>query len=169
MATWLLPVVSLALSLISTAIALASFRRSRRLQDFEYAPRLQLEAEQVRGGYSLKDVFHYSAELVNHGLKPVEIDAIYLDYGGKDLADSLHLHVEGNAHLPPNGRRAIECRRSKGDYEEVVARFGLKNCLFRLRVRYFNSTGGLVETERRLMSIGSDGIGLYAQRGDALT
>lgn len=162
--------VSLIISMISAAIAVASFRRSRQTLEYDYATRLQIDQEEIRaGGVRPEDAFSYSARLVNFGQKPVEIDDIYIDYGGDTLKTSWHFNVEGNSHIPPGGERRVEFSLSKKDYEATLAKFDLKQCLFRLRVRYFNMTGGIVEAERRLISIGPGETTFYAQRGDALT
>lgn len=165
----LISLVSLILSLISLAIAVVSLRRTRQIQMYDYATRLQIEDEQIYGSGHGPDVFTYSAQLANMSSKPVEIDRIYVDYGGETLDTSWHFHVEGSCHIAPGGRRRIEFSLSKNDYEATLAQFGLEQCFFRLRVRYFNLTGGIVEAERRLMAIGPERVMFYAQRGDALT
>jgi hypothetical protein len=166
----IISLVALIISLVSTAISVVSFRRSRQIQEYDYATRLQIEEEEIRaGGPGPEDAFGYSAQLVNFGLKPVEIDRVYVDYGGDTLDTSWHFHVEGNSHMSPGGRRRINFSLSENDYQATLAKFDLKRCLFRLRVRYFNMTGGIVETQRRLIAIGPGGTTFYAQRGDALT
>jgi hypothetical protein len=168
--TTIIPLVSLIISLLSAAIAVASFRRSRQIQEYDYATRLQIEQEQIHaGGPRPEDAFSYSAQLVNVGLKPVEIDNIYIDYGGDTLETSWHFNVEGNSHISPSGRRRVEFSLSEKDYHATLAKFALQECLFQLRVRYFNVTGGIVEAQRKLVAIGPGGRTFYAQRGDALT
>jgi len=128
----------------------------------------KIEGEEIRGRRT-GEVFSYSAELVNLGIKPVEIDRIYIDYGGDRLEASWHFHVEGNSRIPPGGRLRIDFSLTEKDYQATLAKFGLQQCLFRLRVRYFNIAGGTVEAQRKLMAIGPGEITFYAQRGDALT
>jgi hypothetical protein len=168
--TVIISLVALIISLVSTGIAVVSLRRSRQIQEYDYATRLQIEEEEIRAlGPGPEDVFSYSAQLVNFGLKPVEIDRVYVDYGGDTLDTSWHFHVEGNSHMAPGGKRRINFSLSENDYQAALAKFDLERCLFRLRVRYFNMTGGIVEAQRRLISIGPVGTMFYAQRGDALT
>jgi hypothetical protein len=168
--TVIISLVALIISLVSTAIAVVSFRRSRQIQEYDYATRLQIEEEEIRaGGPGPEDALSYSAQLVNFGLKPVEIDRVYIDYGGDTLDTSWHFHVEGNSHMSPGGKRRINFSLSGNDYQATLAKFDLKRCLFRLRVWYFNMTGGIVEAQRRLIAIGPGGTTFYAQWGDALT
>ena len=166
----IISLVSLIVSMISMAIAVASFRRTRQAQAYDFATRLQIENEEIRGaGHRPEDVFAYSAHLVNHGLKPVEIDRVYIDYGGDTLETSWHFHVDGNSQIAPGGSRRIDFSLTERDYQATLANFGLQQCLFRLRVRYFNTTGGQVEAQRKLMSIRLGETTFFAQRGDALT
>lgn len=162
--------VALLLSLVSTLIGVASFRRSRRVQEFDYATRLQIEQEEVRaGGRRPEDAFSYSAQLLNSGQKPVKIDCVYIDYGGNTLETSMHFLVKGDCHLSPTSKLPIEFLLSQADYRAALAKFDLGECLFRLRVRYRNMTGGVVETQRMLMAIGPGSTTVYARFGDALT
>ena len=168
--TIVISLVSLIISVISTAIAVASFRRNRQIQEYDYATRLQIEQEEICAGAPRKgDVFSYSAELVNFGLKPVEIDRVYIDYGGDTMDRAWHFVVEGNSHISPGGKRRIDFSLSEEDYQATLAKFGLQQCLFQLRVRYFNMTGGIVEAQRRLIAMGSGSTMFYVERGDALT
>ncbi len=168
--TIVISLVSLIISMISTAIAVASFRRNRQIQEYDYATRLQIEQEEIwAGGQGTGDVFSYSAELVNFGLKPVEIDSLYIDYGGDTMDRAWHFVVEGYSHISPGGKRRIDFSLSEEDYQATLAKFGLQQCLFQLRVRYFNMTGGIVEVQRRLIAIEPNSIMSYVVRGDALT
>lgn len=163
-------IVALSLSLVSTAIALASFRRSRQVQEFDYATRLQVEQEKIReGGSRPEDAFSYSARLANRGLKPIKIDCVYIDYGGNTLETSLKHLVHGSSHIGPSSELPIEFSLSEKEYRSALAKFNLAECMFRLRVRYVNMTGGVVETQRVLMAIGPGSTTIYAHFGDALT
>ena len=160
--------VSIVLSLISTGIAVASFLRTRRIQDYEYASRLQLEDEHVEGN-GQENAFRYTATLVNFGTKPIQVDHIYVDYGGEAEGAYYKFHIEGRFHLPPSGRRAIRFALPRKDYEEALRKFNLEQCLFRLRVCFLNATGGTVETTRKLLALGPGKVTSYVQRGDAIT
>ena len=166
-AALIIAVVSLALSLVSTGIAVASFLRTRRIQSFEYAARLQLENENIVGG-SGPEAFHYSADLVNSGLKPVEVRQIWMDYGGRSDGTYYKFHVEGLFYVPPGGKRSIRFAMSKQDYEQLLKKFDLEECVFRLRICFSNATGGTVESTRNLMGLGPGKTTIYAQRGDAV-
>ena len=163
-------IIALVIALTSAAIAVASFRRSGQVQEYDYATRLQIEQEEIReDGLRSENAFSYSAQLVNSGQKPVEVDCIYIDYGGNTLGTSYHFHVDGHSHIAPSDKRPIKFSLSKKDYRATLAKFDLGECLFRLRVRYFNITGGIVESQRILVGIGPGSTTHYVQRGDALT
>lgn len=169
MTTTVLSMLSMLLSLVSTGIAIASFRRSRKLQGFDYATRLQLGDEEIiDGGLGALDVFSYSAQLENHGLKPVQVEGVYIDYGGDSPESCFKHNVEGRFHLAPNAKRLIRFALKKPDYQDALDKFKIHECFFRLRVLYMNSTGGVVETNRRLLAIGERHT-FYVQKGDALT
>jgi len=169
MATVILSVLSIVVSLVSTGIAIASFRRSRKLQNFDYATRLQLGDEAIiDGGPDPLDVFSYSAQLENHGLKTVQVERVYIDYGGDSRGSGYKHCVEGRFHLSPNAKRLIQFALKKPEYQDALEKFKIHECFFRLRVRYMNATGGVVETSRRLLAIGNRHT-FYAQKGDALT
>jgi hypothetical protein len=162
-------VVSLALSVISTAIATITFWRTRRIQNYEYATRLQLEDEEILGaGPGPDDAFSYSVTLVNHGVKPVDIDSVFIDYGGEKEGSYLKHHVDGKSHLPPNGKRPVRFVLSKAQQRSVLDKFGLEQCLYRLRVCYISPDGTTVQARRNLMALGPHSTTIYAQRGDAL-
>ena len=79
-----LPVLSLLISVASITLAFVSFKRTKVFQEHEYAPRLQLiNEEMVCASPTLTNhpAVTYSAEVENKGLKPVQIDSIWLDYG----------------------------------------------------------------------------------------
>jgi len=163
----IIAIISLALSVISTGIAVASFLRTRKFQAYEYATRLQLESENIQGG-SGPEAFRYSADIVNLGIKPVEVREVCVDYGGQREGSFYKFHVEGLFYLSPNGKRNIGFSLSKDRYEEVLSKFGLEQCLFRLRVCFINATGSTVEATRNLMGLGNGTTTIYAQRGDAI-
>lgn len=168
--TLIIAVVSLIVSLISTTIAVVSFRRTRQIQAYDYATRRQVDEEVIGvGGPRSEDAFSYSAQLVNLGLKPIAIDSIYMDYGGETLDTSWHFYIEGSCYIPPSGKRRIKFSLSNKNYQAALEKFQVKRCLLQLRIRYFNMTSGIVEAQRRLMAIGPHEKTFYVQRGDALT
>ena len=104
---------------------------------------------------------------MNFGIKPIQVD--HVDYGGESEGDYYKFHVEGRFHLPPSGKRTVRFALSRKDYEEVLKKFNLEQCLFRLRVCFLNATGGTVEATRKLLALGPGKVTMYAQRGDAIT
>jgi hypothetical protein len=87
-----LPIPALLISLISIVLAYVSFKRTKIFQEYEYAPRLQLNEELPE--FSSQSLVHrpairYTAEIENRGSKPVEIESIYLDYGNYGIVMTL--------------------------------------------------------------------------------
>src|SRR2546426_12744514 len=104
--SFIISIVSLVVSLISTAIAVLSFRRTRHAQEYDYSARVQIDNEKIiTGGPGKGDAFTYSADLVNVGVKPVEIDRVYVDYGGEELDTSWPCYFVGGWHISPSGER----------------------------------------------------------------
>lgn len=167
-ATTTIAISSLLLSVASTFIAIASYWRTRKIQAYEYATRLQLDNENIIGGGGQHQAFGYSADIVNAGLKPVELSNVFIDYGGTSNGTYYKFNVVGLSYLPPGGKRAIDFYLSRKDYEEVLSKFSLPRCLIRLRVCYLNPTGGTVEATRNLIALGPSETTMYAQRGDAI-
>jgi hypothetical protein len=173
---------ALFVSVLALVVSILAWMTSRRATDiasraerYDYAVRLQVReewndpppiSEKLRGD----EVFRYSAKLVNGGLKPVRIERVYFDYGGKTPTTSLHFVADGMSDIPPGGERPISFRLRKQAYEDALTKFGIDSCFVRLRVRYFNADGTVAEAERPLITLEPGrGAIFYAQRGDALT
>lgn len=166
-----LPVVSLVIFLVSVGIAFAKFWRTRRLQKFDYAARLQLADESLYGqGPGENNAFTYEANLENRGLKPVRIDSVYLDYGSKDAHDRRYKHhVEGEFYLGVTEKRKVSFQLTKKNFHETLQKFGIDQCYFYLRVRFHTSTGTIVETRRPLIGLGENSTIIFAHKGEILS
>lgn len=167
-ATTTIAISSLLLSVASTFISIASYWRTRKIQAYEYATRLQLDNENIIGGGGQHQAFGYSADIVNAGLKPVELTNVFIDYGGISDGTYYKFNVVGLCYLAPGERRVIDFSLSQDDYRQVLSKYSLPSCLIRLRVCYVNPTGGKVEATRNLMGLGPSETTMYAQRGDAI-
>src|SRR3989442_16000049 len=107
--SFIISIVSLVVSLISTAIAVLSFRRTRHAQEYDYSARVQIDNEKIiTGGPGKGDAFTYSADLVNVGVKPVEIDRVYVDYGGGTRDKLWHFFFLRGCHISPKGKRQVK-------------------------------------------------------------
>jgi cbb3-type cytochrome oxidase subunit 3 len=103
------------LSLISTAISVFSFRRSRRTQEYEYATRLQIADEKTVVNSSAENILTYSAQLLNLGLKPVRIVTFMLTTGvNSSMPHGIMLskgcptsHQAGAAHCIPSSKEGL--------------------------------------------------------------
>ncbi len=172
--TWTLAIalVSVFLSVISTAIAIASFRRTSRLQDIDYSSRLQICDERIECGgvEGPDDVFSYSAIIENVGLKPVRVEEICVDYGSEHMDKCFKHHVDGRFDLAPNSKRTIAFSLSQACFVAALERFEIEHCYFRLRVTYLSPNGKIAEVVRTLAGVGTNPRAtFYAQAGDALT
>ncbi|MFN0149617.1 MAG: hypothetical protein ACKVU1_02770 [bacterium] len=170
--TWreYLPVGALIIALVSMLVSIATFRRTSKLQRFDYAPRLQLAEETMEvGGADAKDAFSYSVALENPGSKPVRVDAVYMDYGSKARPTGMMKYrIEGEFYLPAGGRRPIACVVSGSETQKVMRNLGTDICSFHLRV-CVHTDHGIVERHRTLVQINQGGGGMYVvPRGDII-
>jgi len=166
-----LPLISLAVSLVSAAIAVASYRRSKRLQEFDYAARLQVADESIYGrGPGPNDAFTYEGNLENRGLKPLKVSSVYLEFGCEEaLNKRLKHHVEGEFYLGAGEKRKISFRLRKNDFKEALRRFETDQCYFYLRVQFHSPTGTIIEVTRSLMRLGETSTTIFAHKGDILS
>jgi hypothetical protein len=149
-----LPVPAFLLSLISIVIAYLSFKRTKVFQEYEYAPRLQLNDELSHfGSRSLQDIptITYSAEIENRGSKPVEVESIYLDYGARYEPDKrMKYSVEGQMYLSPSQKHNINVTVDWSQVQEMKERFNINQAMFFLRVSFYRPNGNLEESIRSL-------------------
>lgn len=172
--TWTLAIalVSMFLSVISTATAIVSFRRTSRLQDIDYSSRLQICDERIEcDGVGEPDhIFSYSAIIENVGLKPVRVEEICVDYGSEHMDKCFKHHVEGRFHLASNTKRTIAFSLSQARFVAALEQLEIEHCYFRLRVTYLSPSGKTAEVVRKLAGVGTNPHAtLYVQAGDALT
>jgi hypothetical protein len=79
---------------ISPVVSIRAYRLSARHQRFEFAPRLDIAHENVQmATRSFPVAFRYEAELVNQGLKPVDVSRVTMDCGSKDDPQRREHHV----------------------------------------------------------------------------
>ncbi len=166
-----LPVVSLVISLISAFIAGVSFLRTMKLQEFDYATRLQVVDESIVGqGPGSDDAFSYEANLENHGIKPVKVDSVYIDYGSKESMNKrLKYHVEGEFYLVSGEKRKISFQLKKNDFNEALKKFEITQCYFYLRICFQSSTGKNIEATRSLVGLGENSTTIIVNRGEILS
>lgn len=163
-----LPIASIILSVISVFIAVWSFLRTRQLQEFEYAPRLQLI--NMKQAFSTGKVFDFAAGLKNYGVKPVKIDRVYMDYGSKEYPDKrLHHEIEGDFYLSSEEEREFQFHLSKGDAEKTMKDFSTNSCMFYLRILYYDRKGKVREIIRDLGGYNRESAVFIVPRGETLT
>ena len=168
-----LPIPALLISLISIVLAYVSFKRTKIFQEYEYAPRLQLNDELAHfGSPSLPDrpAITYRAEIENRGSKPVEIESIHLDYGARDDSDQrMRYSVAGEMYLSPGQKHEINVTVDWSQVEEMKERFNINQAMFFLRVSFYRPNGNLEESVRSLGGYdGTTAVGV-AQRKTTLT
>jgi hypothetical protein len=163
-------ILAITLSVISVVISIRAHRRSARYQDFEFMPRLDLTNEDVRmASQSFPTAFHYRAELVNRGLKPVDVARVIMDCGSEGEAGKREHHVlYGRFTLPPGEKREISFEFRWKDIEDLRRKLKLSECKFFLRVRYEPPSGGVSEVQRSLGGVSGETLGFVAPGGERL-
>jgi hypothetical protein len=150
-----LPVPAFIVSLVSIWIAYKSFQRTKVFQEYEYAPRLQLNEEEGVA-FASQTLVHlpairYKADIENRGSKPVEIASIYLDYGARDDPDKrMKYSVAGKMYLSAGQKYEIDVQRSWNDIADMKERFNIDQAMFFLRVSFYRPNGNLEESVRSL-------------------
>ena len=163
--------LAIAISLISVTIAILSFVKTRRIQRFDYAPRIQLSEESVLvGDVDREEGLVYQVNLENPGSKPLHIDSVCIDYGNQNNPpDRLKLHLEGEIYLSAGEMRSVSKRLSGEDIKSVMHRFNIDTCCFYLRVRVKNTEGRIIERSRVLAGLSQGGgVTFFVPRGDIL-
>ncbi len=162
-------IASFIISVIAIVIAIASYLRTKRFQDYEYSTRLQILDEHLTyGNPSLKDIpaLSYQAKIENRGSKPIKIDCLYLDYGDKvDSNKRMKRHIDGELYLRPGKRHEFGIDISCVDVEQMKKRFNINHCFFFFRIAYHAPDGSIQENIRSL----GDTRTIIIQKGDCLT
>ncbi len=157
------------ISVIALIIAIASYLRTKKFQDYEYSPRLQILNEHLTYGCpSLKDipVISYRAEIENRGLKPVKVDSLYLDYGDKvDSNKRMKRHIHGELFLSSGQRHGFDIEITWAAVEQMKKHFNVSQCFFFFRVVYHTPDGSIQENTRSL----GDTRTIIIQKGNCLT
>jgi hypothetical protein len=167
-----LPIPAFLISLLSIGLAYASYKRTKVFQEYEYAPRLQLnEEEMVLSDRELnRPAIRYSAEIENSGSKPVEIESIHLDYGAGDNSEQrMRYVVMGEMYLSPGQKHDLEVERSWEDVEEMKERYNINQAMFFLRVSFYRPNGNLEESVRSLGGYDGSTTVFVPQRSTRLT
>jgi len=168
-----LPIPALLVSLVSIGLAYISFRRTKIFQEYEYAPRLQLNEEGTElSSQSLVNTpaIRYTAEIENRGSKPVQIKSIYLDYGARDDAEKrMKYSVAGEMYLNTGQKYELEVERSWTDIAEMKERFSINQAMFFLRVSFYRPNGNLEESIRSLGGYDDSTTVYNSQRKTTLT
>ncbi|NOQ32636.1 MAG: hypothetical protein GQ567_00335 [Methanosarcinales archaeon] len=162
-------IASITISLIALIIAIASYSRTKKFQDYEYSPRIQILDEHITcGSPSLKDIpaLSYRGEIENRGLKSVKVDSLYLDYGDKvDSNKRMRRHIDGELYLSPCQRHEFNIEISWADVEQMKKHFNINQCFFFFRVVYHTPDGSIQENTRPL----GDARTMIILKGDCLT
>jgi len=147
-------IASIIISVIALGIAIASYLRTKKFQDYEYSPRIQILDEHIMyGSPSLKDIpaLSYRAEIENRGSKSIKIDSLYLDYGDKvDSNKRMKRHIGGEMYLNSGQRHEFDIEISWADVEQMKKRFNINQCFFFFRVVYPTHNGSIQENTRSL-------------------
>lgn len=129
-------IASLIISLVALIIALLSYSRAKKFQDYEYSPKIQILDERITcGSPSLKDIpaLSYRAEIENRGSKSIKIDSLYLYYGDKvDSNKRMKRHIGGEMYLNSGQRHEFDIEILWADVEQIKKQFNINQCFFSL-------------------------------------
>jgi hypothetical protein len=162
-------IASFIISVIAIVIAIASYLRTKRFQDYEYSTRLQILDEWLeRGSPSLRNMpaLVYRAKIENRGSKPIKVDSLYLDYGDKvDSNKRMRRHIDGEMYLSSGQRHEFDIEISWTNVEQMKKHFNINQCFFFFRVVYHTPDGSIQENIRPL----GDARTTIILKGDCLT
>ncbi|MEA1894150.1 MAG: hypothetical protein U9N36_02905 [Euryarchaeota archaeon] len=147
-------IASIIISAIALIIAIASYLRAKKFQDYEYSPKIQILDERITcGSPSLKDIsaLPYRAEIENRGSKSIKIDSLYLDYGGKVNSNKrMKRHIDGEMYLNSGQRHEFDIKTSWADVEQIKNQFKINQCFFFFRFVCHTPDGSIQENTRSL-------------------
>lgn len=127
-------IASFIISVIAIVIAIASYLRTKRFQDYEYSTRLQILDERLEcGSPSLRNMpaLVYRAKIENRGSKPIKVDSLYLDYGDEvDSNKRMRRHIDGEMYLSSCQRHEFDIEISWTDVEQMKKHFNINQCFF---------------------------------------
>lgn len=162
-------IASITISLIALIIAIASYSRTKKFQDYEYSPRIQILDEHIAcGSPSLKDIpaLSYRAEIENRGSKSIKIDSLYLDYGDEvDSNKRMRRHICGEMYLNSGQRHEFDIEILWADVDQIKNQFNINQCFFFFRFAYHAPSGSIQENTRPLGGERTTSI----LKGDCLT
>ena len=163
--------LAILISLIALLLSYLAYRRSGRYQEFEFRPRLEVASEKIQFSTpSFTTAFQYEATLANQGLKPVDIERVYMDYGsGDDPGKRVKHVVEGGFTLRPGESRPLSFGLSWIEVEQLKSKFGISDCKFFLRLQYRTVAGHMTEAQRSLGGHNDAGTTFMVQAGNRLT
>ncbi len=148
-------IATITISLIALIIAIASYSRTKKFQDYEYSPRIQILDERITcGSPSLNDIpaLSYRAEIENRGSKSIKVDGLYLDYGDKvDSNKRMRRHIAGEMYLNSDQRHEFNIEISWADVEQMKKHFNINQCFFFFRFVYHTPDGSIQENIRPLV------------------
>ena len=182
--------ISSFLSGIAILISVYSLIKTRQYLRYDYAMRLQVENESIEK-YPLNKAieiaemlerdseeydantawknedpaFIYEAILTNVSDKPVDVAAIYLEYGSTtDESKRYKYVIEKNFHLGADDKHTISCNLTQGRVGIAMKEFSTTDFGFSLIVEFFSAQGNLIEDKR---NFGSERM-VVVQRGISL-
>lgn len=169
--TTIFTIFPIGISIVALSISILSFVRSSRYQSYDYSERLQILNECIsQSSPSFTNAFSYSAKIENRGLKPVEIDNVWIDYGSQDeIKKRLKHNITGRFYLSPSQAKEITFQLDRKDMKETMERFNINKCIFFLRVEYKTVYGKITCAVRLIGGYEGNSCIFFAQRGDPLT
>jgi hypothetical protein len=160
--------ISLVFTIAGFPLSIVSYCRSARFQDFDFMVRLDIDEEQEKVQLktrSFPTAFHYEADLVNRGQKPVDITRIILDCGSKDEhKQRAHFVKSSGFTLSAGDKRRISHECSWKEIDDLRRELGLTDSLFFLRVLYKTPSGTVSEVQKPLGGFQGE-MGVFMAKG----
>jgi hypothetical protein len=157
------------ISMISIWRTIIFNKRLQLYQEYEYSSRLQLGDEKVIFGDINRDDFgiKYSAILENRGMKTVDIDNIYMDYGD-GINKQFKQSIEGNFYLRPEQKREINVTVPRKGIDDMKRRYDTDDVMFSFRVVINEPGGKKVERLRKVGGFNGRHLVIIVQKGNVL-
>ncbi len=141
-------------------------------QDYDYAIRLQLSNERIIFGRKEIDddpVLTYSATLENSGMKTIDVDSVYMDYGdGMDLNKRMKHVIEKSFFLKSGQQKDIHVAILWKDIDAMKKRFNVDEAMFFLRVVVNSPNGVKKESVRKFGGFNGESFIMVVPRGNIL-
>ena len=145
-----LQIVSLISGLVGTILGVISFVRTKRTQDYDYSPRIQIENENFGLGSPTKIFVDYTSDITNRGLKPLQLERVWMKFGSSLESKSGRIELSREQILAPGELCHVDFERKGEDLIKLLSEGNSVDCVFSLEVEYRNLLGRVETISRNL-------------------